>query len=76
MLKIERYGNTRHWAVYDGHELVVVTLYKRGAQEVLRRLQALAPPAPAVAPAAAAPTPVHRGHGRTAEDCLARTAVL
>jgi hypothetical protein len=25
---IERYGNTRHWAVYDEQELVVVTLYK------------------------------------------------
>jgi len=76
MLRIEHYGKSRYWAVYDGHELVVVTLYKRGAQEVLRRLQALAPPAPAVEPAAAAPTPAHREHGRTAEDCLARTAVL
>jgi len=39
-LRIERYGNTRHWAVYDAQELVVVTLYKRGAQEVQRRLAA------------------------------------
>ena len=36
-LRIERYGHTRHWAVYDDHELVVVTLYKRGAREVQRR---------------------------------------
>ena len=39
-LRIERYGNTRHWAVYDAQGLVVVTLYKRGAQEVRRRLEA------------------------------------
>jgi hypothetical protein len=44
-LRIERYGHTRHWAVYDAHELVVVTLYKRGAQEVLRRLVAQPPAA-------------------------------
>jgi len=29
----------RYWALYDGHALVVVTLYKKGALEVLRRLQ-------------------------------------
>jgi len=40
MLRIERYGKSRYWAVYDGKELVVVTLYKRGAQEVRRRLAA------------------------------------
>jgi len=39
-LRIERYGQSRYWAIYDGPELVVVTLYKRGAQEVLRRLAA------------------------------------
>jgi hypothetical protein len=41
-LRVERYGNTRHWAVYDDQGLVVVTLYKRGAQEVQRRLAAQA----------------------------------
>ena len=37
-MKIEKYG-TRHWAVYDsdGH-LICVTVYKKGAKEVLRRL--------------------------------------
>ena len=40
MLRIARYKNTRHWAVYEGQTLIAVTLYKRGAQEVLRRLQA------------------------------------
>ncbi len=40
MLRIERYRNTRHWAVYEGETLVVVTVYKRGAREVQRRLAA------------------------------------
>jgi len=44
-LRIERYKNTRHWALYDGHELVVVTGYRRGAQEVQRRLAAQGPAA-------------------------------
>jgi hypothetical protein len=39
-LRIERYANTRFWALYDGEELVVVTVYKRGAREVQRRLAA------------------------------------
>ena len=39
-LRIERYKNTRHWALYDGQALVVVTVYRRGAQEVQRRLEA------------------------------------
>ena len=37
-MRIARYGNTRHWAVYDGATLVYVCLYKKGAFEVLRRL--------------------------------------
>ena len=40
MLRIERYKNTRHWALYDGAELVVVTVYRCGAREVQRRLAA------------------------------------
>ena len=40
MLRIQRYKNVRHWALYDGSELVVVTVYLRGAQEVQRRLEA------------------------------------
>ena len=42
MLRIARYKDTRHWAVYEGQTLIAVTLYKRGALEVLRRLQARA----------------------------------
>jgi len=35
---IEKYGN-RFWAVYDADgSLVCVTVYKRGAKEVVRRL--------------------------------------
>ena len=52
-LRIARYKNTRHWALYDGSELVVVTVYRRGAQELLRRLAAQ-PRATAEAAAAAA----------------------
>jgi hypothetical protein len=56
-LRIARYGNTRQWAVYDGPELVVVTVYRRGALEVLRRLQAQEPHEAAADAAAAAARP-------------------
>ena len=49
MLRIERYGNSRFWALYDGQDLVVVTEYKRGAQALLRRLAAQPPAAAAQA---------------------------
>jgi len=52
-LRIERYKHTRHWALYDGAELVVVTVYRRGARAVQRRLVAQ-PRATAEAAAAAA----------------------
>jgi hypothetical protein len=42
-LRVDRYPSSRFWAVYDGDELVAVTVYRRGAREVLRRLQALQP---------------------------------
>lgn len=35
-LRIVRHG--RFWAVYHGTDLVVVTVYKKGAREVQRRL--------------------------------------
>jgi len=53
-LRIERYKHTRHWALYDGAELVVVTVYRRGAREVQRRLAAQAPAATEAAAQAAA----------------------
>lgn len=43
-MRIERYGNTKHWAVYasDG-ALIRITAYRKGAVEVVRCLkQALA----------------------------------
>ncbi|MCX5784613.1 MAG: hypothetical protein NTX59_02895 [Elusimicrobia bacterium] len=37
-MKIEKRG--RYWAVYaDGGELICLAVYKKGAQEVLRRLE-------------------------------------
>jgi hypothetical protein len=37
---IEPYHGSRHWAVYDSaRELVCLTVYKRGAVEVVRRLE-------------------------------------
>jgi hypothetical protein len=37
--RIERYGRTRFWALYEGEVLLVVTVYKRGAETVRDRLQ-------------------------------------
>jgi hypothetical protein len=50
VVRVERYG--RFWAVYDGEDLVVVAVYKRGAIEVARRLLAGAGQAGSAAPAA------------------------
>ena len=43
-MTIKRYGNTRYWAVYasDG-ALVCVCVYRKGAQEVVRRLTSREP---------------------------------
>ena len=37
-LVIEPYGD-RYFALYDGEELVCVTVYRKGAMEVKRRLE-------------------------------------
>jgi hypothetical protein len=71
-LRIERYGQSRYWAIYDGPELVVVTLYKRGAQEVLRRLAAQ-PPA---ATEAAAEEAAQAGAARQAQALAAQARAL
>lgn len=42
-LKVEKWDR-RHWAVYDGSELVCVTVYKKGAVEVKRRLEGVLSP--------------------------------
>ena len=75
-LRIERYGKSRYWAIYDGPELVVVTLYKRGAQEVLRRLAAQPrAAAEATAQATAVDAAVQQAQALAAQACaLARQA--
>lgn len=35
-MSIQKYG--RFWAVYAGSELICIAVYKKGAQEVVRRL--------------------------------------
>jgi len=48
-VRVERWKDGRAWAVYDEWgELVCVALYRRGADEVARRLTALYRPAPMV----------------------------
>ena len=40
-MRIERYGKTRYWAVIDTQgTLVCLCVYRKGAQEVVKRLQA------------------------------------
>jgi hypothetical protein len=45
---VERYRDSRFWALYDGDELVCVTVYKKGANAVKERLERLSslPPSP------------------------------
>jgi len=41
-MKIEKYRGSNHWGVFDEKgELVCVTVYKKGAKEVVRRLEEL-----------------------------------
>jgi len=72
MLRIVRYGNSRFWALYDGQDLVVVTVYKRGAREVQRRLAAQ-PQATAEAAAAEA---VQEAAVRQAQELAAQACAL
>ncbi len=43
MLKYEKYKR-RFWAVYEGEELICVTVYKKGAKAVIARITKGAPP--------------------------------
>src|SRR5258706_8772125 len=36
----DHYPSSRFWVVYDGKDLVAVTVYRKGAQEVTDRLEA------------------------------------
>lgn len=39
--RLSRYGHSRHWAVHDpAGSLVCLAVYRRGAEELIRRLQA------------------------------------
>ncbi len=41
MMRIARYQNTRYWAVIDTDgTLVCLCVYRKGAEEVVKRLQA------------------------------------
>ena len=40
-LWIERYDETKFFALYDGNDLIAVCVYKKGAKEVKRRLEEL-----------------------------------
>jgi hypothetical protein len=41
-MRIEKYGNTRYWAVVDiTGQLVCLCIYRKGATEVVRRFQTL-----------------------------------
>jgi hypothetical protein len=69
-MTVERWKDGRSWAVYDERgDLVVVTLYKRGAAEVVRRLSAPrheeTPPPGSLARAGGSGSPqAPRGSGR------------
>src|SRR5918911_906845 len=36
--RIDHYGTSRHFAAYEGHTIIAVTLYRRGAAEITTRL--------------------------------------
>ena len=38
--RVTRYGKSRNFAAYDGHTLIAVTLYRKGAAEITARLEA------------------------------------
>ena len=71
-LRIERYKHTRHWALYDGSELVAVTVYRRGAQEVRRRLAAQ----PRAAADAAAEEVAQEAAAQQAQELAAQACAL
>ncbi len=39
-LHIERYYNSRNFALYDGQDLLAVTVYRKGAEAIKTRLEA------------------------------------
>jgi len=71
-LRIERYKHTRHWALYDDAALVAVTVYRRGAEEVQRRLAAQPP----TATEAAAQAAVQAATAQQAQELAAHARAL
>ncbi len=41
MIRIQRHKNTRHWAVWQGKELLAVVCYKKGAKAIKQVLTGL-----------------------------------
>ena len=79
MPRMDRYPYSRCWALWDDQDLVAVVVYKKGAAELLRRLQAPAPPRPlltgALASASARPSAhAARPKGNTGSGSQRRTA--
>ena len=37
--RVDHYGKSRHFAAYEGHTLIAVTLYRKGAAEIMARLE-------------------------------------
>ena len=46
MLTYSRYKFTRFWAVYDGDELLCITVYLKGALAVIERITGMKPEPP------------------------------
>ena len=46
MLTYSRYKFTRFWAVYDGDELLCITVYLKGAMAVVERINGVKPERP------------------------------
>jgi len=72
MLQITRYHKTRFWALWDGSELVAVVVYKKGATELLRRLEAQ----PRAAAEAAAAEAAQEAAARQAQELAAQARAL
>jgi hypothetical protein len=36
--RVDHYGKSRNFAAYEGHTLIAVTLYRKGAAEIIARL--------------------------------------
>ena len=37
--RVDHYGKSRHFAAYEGHTIIAVTLYRKGAAEITARLE-------------------------------------